>query len=101
MIQRKTRLHPGQEDPNHHLPYAHWSLLATKHLKRLGLPDSAHCECGSEGHTRERILQICPHLDTVRQQCWPEDIKVGTKLWEQAVELQQTVDCLAATGLRI
>ena len=72
-----------------------------KHLKRLGLADSAHCECGSEEQTPEHILQTCPHLETVRQQFWPEDTEVGTKLWEQAAELQRTADFLAATGLRI
>ena len=39
-----------------------------KHLKRLGLADSAHCECGSEEQTPEHILQTCPHLETVCQQ---------------------------------
>ena len=52
-----------------------------KHLKRLGLADSAHCECGSEEQTPEHILQTCPHLETVHQQFWPEDTEVGTKLW--------------------
>ena len=72
-----------------------------KHLKRLGLADSAHCECGSEEQTPEHILQTCPHLETVRQQFWPEDTEVGTKLWGQAAEPQRTADFLAATGLRI
>ena len=40
------------------------------------------------------------HLETVCQQFWPEDTEVGTKLQGQAVELQQTVDFLDATGLR-
>ena len=72
-----------------------------KHLKRLGLADSAHCECGSEEQTPEHILQTCPHLETVRQQFWPEDTEVGTKLWGQAAELQRTADFLAATGLKM
>ena len=42
-----------------------------KHLKILGLADSAHYECGSEEQTREHILQTCPHLETVHQQFWP------------------------------
>ena len=67
----------------------------------MDLADSAHCECGSEEQTPEHILQTCPHLETVRQQFWPEDTEVGTKLWGQAVELQRTADFLAATGLRI
>ena len=72
-----------------------------KHLKRLGLAHSAHCECGSEEQTPEHILQTCPHLETVRQQFWPEDTEVGTKLWGQAAEPQRTAEFLAATGLRI
>ena len=72
-----------------------------KHLKRLGLADSANCECGSDEQTPEHILQTCPHLETVHQQFWPEDTEVGTKLWGQTAELQRTADFLAATGLRI
>ena len=56
--------------------------LMETHLKRLGLADSAHCECGSEEQTPEHILQTCPHLETVRQQFRPEDTEVGTKLWQ-------------------
>ena len=44
-----------------------------KHLKRLVLADSAHCECGSEEQTPDDILQTCPHLETVCQEFWPED----------------------------
>ena len=61
-----------------------------KHLKRLGHADSDHCECGSEEQTPGHILQTCPHLETVRQQFWPEDSEVGTKLWGQAAKLQRT-----------
>ena len=46
-------------------------------MKRLGLADSAHCECGSEGQTPEHILQTCPQLETVHQHFWPEDIGSG------------------------
>ena len=72
-----------------------------KHLKRLGLADLCPCACGFDKQTVEHILQTCPHLETVHQQFWPEDTEVGTKLWGQAAELQQTADLLAATGLRI
>ena len=51
--------------------------------------------------TPEHIFQTCPHLETVRQQFWPEDTEVGTKLWGQTAELQRTADFLAASGLRI
>ena len=72
-----------------------------KNMKRLGLADSACCECGSEEQTPEHILQTCPRPETVRQQIWPEDTEAGTKLWGQAAELQQTADSLADTGQRI
>ena len=72
-----------------------------KRPKRLGLADSAHGKSGAEEQTPEHILQTCPHLETVRQQFWPEDTEVGTKLWGQAAELHRTADFLAATGLRI
>ena len=51
-----------------------------KHLKKLGLADSAHWECGSEEQAPEHILQTCPYLETVCQQFWTEDTEVGTKL---------------------
>ena len=38
-----------------------------KHLNRLGLADSAHCECSFEEQTPEHFLQTCPHQGTVRQ----------------------------------
>ena len=72
-----------------------------KHLKRLGLADSAHREYGSEEKTPEHILQTCPHLEIVCQQFWPKDTEVGTKLRGQGAELQWTADFLAATRLRI
>ena len=62
-----------------HLRTGHCGLR--KHLKRLGLADSAHCECGFEEQTPEHILQTCPHLETVRQQFWPEETEVDSKLW--------------------
>ena len=102
MTHRKTRLTPLTGEPTtsiFRLRTGHRGLR--KHLKRLSLADSAHCEYGSEEQTPEHILQTCPHLETVRQQFWPEDTEVGTKLWGQAAELQRTADFLAATGMRI
>ena len=72
-----------------------------KHLKRLGVKDTAHCDCGSEEQTPEHILQTCPHWETARLKYWPEDTELATKLWGSADELQQTVDFLATTELRI
>jgi ribonuclease HI len=72
-----------------------------KHLKRLGLADDAHCECGSDEQTPEHILQTCPHLETVRQEYWQEETSVGTKLWGSADDLRKTAGFLATTGLRI
>ena len=72
-----------------------------KHLKRLGLADTANCECGSEYQTPEHILQTCPHLEAARLEFWPEDTGLCTKLWGTADDLRRTADFLAATGLRI
>ena len=99
MTHRKTRLSTldrRTQTTTFRLRTGHCGL--GKHLKRLGLPDSAHCECGSEEQTPEHILQTCPHLKTARQQFWSEGTKVGTKLWGQAAELQRTADFLTATG---
>ena len=76
-----------------HLHTGHCGLR--KHLKRLRLADSAHCECGSEEQTPEHILQTCPHVETVHQQSWPEDTEMGFKLWGQAAELQWTTNFLS------
>ena len=72
-----------------------------KHLKRLGLRDTAHCECGSEEQTPEHILQTCPHYETVRQQVWPEDTPLSTKLYGPVPDLQKTAHLTATSGLRI
>ncbi|KAK7098746.1 hypothetical protein V1264_002982 [Littorina saxatilis] len=72
-----------------------------KHLKRLGLRDTAQCECGSEEQTPEHILQTCPHLETARQHYWPEDTSLGTKRWGPAAELLKTADFMATTDLTI
>ena len=52
-----------------HLRAGHCVLR--KHRKRLGLADSVQSECGSDEQTLKRILQTCPHPETVRQQFWP------------------------------
>ena len=62
MTHRKIRLTPSTGEPK---PPSSVCVLVTglrKHLKRLGLADSAHCERGSEEQTPEHILQTCPHL---------------------------------------
>ena len=101
MTRRKTRLTPLTEDPNHHLPSTYWSLWAKKTSKETTSCWFSPLWMWLWGANPEHILQTCPHLETVRQQFWPEDTEVGTKLWGQAAELQRTADFLAATGLRI
>ncbi|XP_070183327.1 toll-like receptor 6 [Littorina saxatilis] len=71
------------------------------HLKRLGISDTAKCECGSEEGTPKHVLQTCHHLETARQHYWPEDTSLGTKLWGPAADLQKTADFMAATDLKI
>ncbi len=72
-----------------------------KHLKRMGLEDTAKCECGAEEQTPEHILQYCPHQETIRQNFWPSETSLGSKLWGPADELKRTAEFLEATGLRI
>ena len=73
--QSQTTLTPLHEGPK---PSSSVCILVTV----FSLADSAHCECGSEEQTPEHILQTCPHLETVRQQFWPEDTEIGIKLRE-------------------
>ena len=81
-----------------HLSTGHWGL--GKHLKTLGLADSAHCMWlwGANSWVHSSHL---PAPGDSTSTVWPEDTEVGTKPLGQAAQLQQTVDFLAAISLRI
>ena len=72
-----------------------------KHMKRLGLVETAECECGAEEQTPFHILQQCTHLEEVRQEVWPTETPFETKLWGDASDLLKTMQYIAASNLRI
>ena len=72
-----------------------------KHMKRMGLAENAHCECGSDEQTPEHILQTCPLFEDRRQQTWEEDTPFGTKLWGNVDDLRRTANFVGSLGLTI
>ena len=41
-----------------------------KHLKRIGVADTANCQCGADEQTTHHFLQSCSHLEGIRQEVW-------------------------------
>ena len=72
-----------------------------KHMKRMGLADTAHCECGADEQTPEHILQTCPLYEERRQQTWDEDTPVRTKLWGTVDDLRRTANFIGRLELTI
>jgi ribonuclease HI len=72
-----------------------------KHMKRMGLAETARCQCGEEEQTPFHILQMCPHLEEARQNVWPTDTSYENKLWGDASDLQKTVQFVTASTLKI
>jgi len=71
------------------------------HLKKIGVSETALCECGLADQTPQHILQDCPSLSTARQQVWPEGVELTTKLWGPCSKLHRTVHFISTTGLLI
>jgi len=72
-----------------------------KHMKKMGLVDTATCQCGSEEQTPQHILQTCAHLEDLRQEAWSTNIPFHTKLWGNANDLHRTAQFITSSGLRI
>nr|KAG5695525.1 hypothetical protein BaRGS_008028 [Batillaria attramentaria] len=72
-----------------------------KHMKKMGLVDTASCQCGAEEETPDHILQTCPHLEQLRREIWPIDTSLHNKLWGNSDDLQKTEQFIAMSGLRI
>nr|KAG5698053.1 hypothetical protein BaRGS_016701 [Batillaria attramentaria] len=72
-----------------------------KHMKKMGLVDTASCQCGAEEETPDHILQTCPHLEQLRREIWPIDTSLHDKLWGNSDDLQKTEQFIAMSGLRI
>ena len=72
-----------------------------KHMKRMGLVDTASCPCGTEEQTPQRILQGCTHLEELRRKKWSAITPIDHKLWGTADELRKTVQLINTSGQRI
>lgn len=68
------------------------------HMRRIGVADSAVCECGEGDQTPEHMLQDCPRLNQLRLQTWPLPTDLSTKLWGSREQLERTTQFLALTG---
>ena len=71
------------------------------HLKRIGILDSALCDCKEAEQAVHHILQDCPIRRKQRHQFWPQDESTTNKLWGTAEDLRRTTQLLATCGLRI
>nr|KAG5702751.1 hypothetical protein BaRGS_003625 [Batillaria attramentaria] len=72
-----------------------------KHMKKMGLVDTASCQCGAEEETPNHILQTCPHLEQLLREIWPIDTSLHDKLWGNSDDLRKTEQFIAMSGLRI
>ena len=75
--------------------------LEQAHEKRMGLVDTASCQCGIEEQTPQHILQCCTHLEELRQKVWSTNTPIHCKLWGAADELRKTVQFINTSGHRI
>ena len=97
----------GAEDPGFEscltaifrLRTGHCGLRA--HLKRIGIMDSALCDCKEAEQTVHHILQDCPIWRKQRHQLWPQDESTTNKLWGTAEDLRRTTQFLTTCGLRV
>ena len=69
-----------------------------KHKKKMGLTETAQCQCGAAEQTPEHILQTCPHFEEARRQVWPMDTPVTEKLWGTSENLLCTANFVDLTG---
>ena len=72
-----------------------------KHMKKMGLAETAHCECGADEQTPAHILQTCPLFEDRRLQTWDEDTPIETKLWGNIDDLRRTANFVGSLGLTI
>ena len=91
--------HSGREPSIFRLRTGHCGLRG--HLKRIGIMDSALCDCKEAEQTVHRILQDCPIWRKQRHQLWPQDEPTTNKLWRTAEDLGRTTQFLATCGLRV
>ena len=70
-------------------------------FRKIKLVPSPTCNCGLEDQTAEHILQICPLLQTARQNVWPTAVQLHTKLYGSKEELEKTATVTLQTGLSV
>ncbi|XP_070175569.1 uncharacterized protein [Littorina saxatilis] len=70
------------------------------HLRRIGVAESATCDCGEGDQTPEHVLQACPLLDQLRIQAWPDPTDLRTKMWGAMEDLERTSMFMASSGFR-
>ncbi|KAK7096645.1 hypothetical protein V1264_003726 [Littorina saxatilis] len=70
------------------------------HLKRIGVAESALCDCGAADQTVEHVLNTCTNFTLLRNQIWPEGATLETKLWGTSEDLKATFQFTTAAELR-
>ena len=71
------------------------------HLERIGIIDSALCDCKEAEQMVYHILRDCSIWWKQRHQLWPQDESTTNKLWGTAEDLRHTTESLATCGLRV
>ena len=69
------------------------------HMKRIGLRESAACQCGEASQTVKHVLQDCTKLKELRREVWSVDTSLETKLWGTRQDLLLTADFIKHTDL--
>ncbi|KAK7109741.1 hypothetical protein V1264_013730 [Littorina saxatilis] len=71
------------------------------HLKRIGIIDTALCECGQADQTPSHMLQDCLSHEARRREQRPDGTDLRNKLWGTADELRRTASFAASLGERL
>ena len=71
------------------------------HMHRIKPAQTAQCACQTEMQTPEHILQSCPLYIHQREETWPHEESLQTKLWGTLEELQLTCSFIEATHLLV
>ena len=71
------------------------------HLKRIGVAETALCDCGQADQTPQHILDSCPLLHDLRRRFWPKDTSIKLQLWGTTKDLEKTYQFVTSAGLQI
>ena len=82
-----VRLHTGHNRLNSHM-----------HGK-LKLESSPTCTCGQEDQTKEHVLQRCPLHKATREDVWPVNTPLMTKIYGCKQELEKTTSFISQAAL--